>query len=26
VVHEDFRPHEAYQYYQTLKSEQTTSA
>jgi putative autoinducer-2 (AI-2) aldolase len=26
VVHEDFKPHEAYQYYQTLKTEQTSSA
>jgi putative autoinducer-2 (AI-2) aldolase len=26
VVHESFKPHEAYEYYQTLKSEQTASA
>ena len=26
VVHEDFKPHEAYQYYQTLKTEQTSSS
>jgi putative autoinducer-2 (AI-2) aldolase len=26
VVHEHFKPHEAYEYYQTLKSEQTTLA
>ena len=26
VVHENFKPHEAFEYYQTLKSEQTASA
>ena len=26
VVHESFKPHEAYEYYQTLKDEQTASA